>query len=109
MRKTPGGPMTRWSALARELGMARSWKTVQARPRRRRRRAVPCSPLAPRRQAVVSAVTRKRTRLPSPPRSEEHTSELQSRRDLVCRLLLEKKKTHANALHPTHNTKKKRD
>src|SRR5690349_23438571 len=30
------------------------------------------------------------TRLKS--RSEEHTSELQSRRDLVCRLLLEKKK-----------------
>src|SRR5438874_8261199 len=28
-----------------------------------------------------------------PHRSEEHTSELQSRRDLVCRLLLEKKKT----------------
>src|SRR2546421_6685042 len=28
----------------------------------------------------------------SPYRSEEHTSELQSRSDLVCRLLLEKKK-----------------
>src|SRR5438105_9668383 len=28
-----------------------------------------------------------------PPRSEEHTSELQSRVDLVCRLLLEKKKS----------------
>src|SRR5690349_22937728 len=27
-------------------------------------------------------------------RSEEHTSELQSRRDLVCRLLLEKKNSH---------------
>src|SRR5437667_487536 len=27
-------------------------------------------------------------------RSEEHTSELQSHHDLVCRLLLEKKKTH---------------
>src|SRR5699024_12628417 len=27
------------------------------------------------------------------PRSEEHTSELQSRFDLVCRLLLEKKRT----------------
>src|SRR5699024_8037637 len=27
-------------------------------------------------------------------RSEEHTSELQSRFDLVCRLLLEKKKTY---------------
>src|SRR5690349_24939968 len=29
-------------------------------------------------------------------RSEEHTSELQSRRDLVCRLLLEKKKKTKN-------------
>src|SRR6266496_6113511 len=29
-------------------------------------------------------------------RSEEHTSELQSRRDLVCRLLLEKKKKTLN-------------
>src|SRR2546430_10301599 len=28
-------------------------------------------------------------------RSEEHTSELQSQSNLVCRLLLEKKKTHA--------------
>src|SRR3989440_2019982 len=29
------------------------------------------------------------------PRSEEHTSELQSRSDLVCRLLLEKKTRHS--------------
>src|SRR5437773_3711334 len=29
-----------------------------------------------------------------PPRSEEHTSELQSHHDLVCRLLLEKKNKH---------------
>src|SRR5207247_9738958 len=34
-----------------------------------------------------------RTIASSNPRSEEHTSELQSRVDLVCRLLLEKKKT----------------
>src|SRR2546422_2808183 len=33
-------------------------------------------------------------------RSEEHTSELQSRLHLVCRLLLEKKKT--NTGHVTH-------
>src|SRR3712207_7896169 len=32
------------------------------------------------------------------PRSEEHTSELQSRQYLVCRLLLEKKKTKAHKL-----------
>src|SRR3712207_7409924 len=31
-------------------------------------------------------------------RSEEHTSELQSRQYLVCRLLLEKKKKHNNTL-----------
>src|SRR5687768_17918325 len=34
----------------------------------------------------------------SPSRSEEHTSELQSRLHLVCRLLLEKKKQYAEAL-----------
>src|SRR2546425_9086379 len=32
------------------------------------------------------------TRMSTPPRSEEHTSELQSLAYLVCRLLLEKKK-----------------
>src|SRR5206468_8335269 len=31
-------------------------------------------------------------------RSEEHTSELQSRSDLVCRLLLEKKKSYCRAM-----------
>src|SRR5690349_23816350 len=34
-------------------------------------------------------------------RSEEHTSELQSRRDLVCRLLLEKKKNQEGNQLPT--------
>src|SRR5258707_3763629 len=32
-------------------------------------------------------------------RSEEHTSELQSRQYLVCRLLLEKKKNHTTHTH----------
>src|SRR5438874_5630135 len=35
-------------------------------------------------------------------RSEEHTSELQSRRDLVCRLLLEKKKANNSLSHIHH-------
>src|SRR5438034_4994235 len=35
-------------------------------------------------------------RLLGPDRSEEHTSELQSHSDLVCRLLLEKKKKQKN-------------
>src|SRR5206468_11933792 len=37
------------------------------------------------------ATSRRRVISPCSPRSEEHTSELQSRSDLVCRLLLEKK------------------
>src|SRR3712207_9024197 len=45
------------------------------------------------------AVRRDEHGLPVPQRSEEHTSELQSRQYLVCRLLLEKKK---NNIH--HNT-----
>src|SRR3712207_8730670 len=36
----------------------------------------------------------RRARIRSGSRSEEHTSELQSRQYLVCRLLLEKKKKH---------------
>src|SRR2546422_8473763 len=46
-----------------------------------------------------STNTKSRVVLPSPKnvRSEEHTSELQSRLHLVCRLLLEKKK---NYLYP---------
>src|SRR2546422_8475514 len=39
-------------------------------------------------------------------RSEEHTSELQSRLHLVCRLLLEKKKK--NQQHRLHNSSERR-
>src|SRR5205814_3815955 len=40
-----------------------------------------------------------------PPRSEEHTSELQSLRHLVCRPLLEKKKhSHATSVRATSST-----
>src|SRR5436309_6094028 len=39
---------------------------------------------------------------PLPHRSEEHTSELQSRENLVCRLLLEKKKKRMNYLNHSY-------
>src|SRR5438132_2692122 len=40
-------------------------------------------------------------------RSEEHTSELQSHSDLVCRLLLEKKKRkHTNDKHHIHHERR---
>src|SRR5204862_8246450 len=55
-------------------------------------------------------VARRALRAPPEPallflRSEEHTSELQSRRDLVCRLLLEKKKRKNKTTHTNNNTK----
>src|SRR5688572_31572127 len=50
---------------------------------------VPCSDVHP-----------SHTRWPRPPRSEEHTSELQSQSNLVCRLLLEKKKKKIISCEP---------
>src|SRR3712207_9501221 len=51
----------------------------------------PGQPQPPVARPAVPAV---RARPPQVPRSEEHTSELQSRQYLVCRLLLEKKKNN---------------
>src|SRR5437016_8925598 len=44
-------------------------------------------------------------RASSPERSEEHTSELQSLTNLVCRLLLEKKKTKKYSKENNYNRK----
>src|SRR2546429_3154298 len=52
----------------------------------------PVLPRAPTRRIAPADLAPDRTVLPCPSRSEEHTSELQSRLHLVCRLLLEKKK-----------------
>src|SRR3989442_11133600 len=49
-------------------------------------------PPAPRKRATAGAATIANAPRPIVSRSEEHTSELQSRPHLVCRLLLEKKK-----------------
>src|SRR3712207_8543010 len=43
-------------------------------------------------------VSTRAIRVSAPGRSEEHTSELQSRQYLVCRLLLEKKKENSHRL-----------
>src|SRR5688572_31338847 len=49
---------------------------------------IPCASVGRSKSAYIKRMQ------PSPTRSEEHTSELQSQSNLVCRLLLEKKKTN---------------
>src|SRR6266550_8873667 len=66
---------------------------ISAGRRRRRRSSGRGSPRPPRGRTA-----------PGRPRSEEHTSELQSRLQLVCRLLLEKKKKK-NLWTPATNKK----
>src|SRR2546427_7395130 len=64
--------------------------------------------------ARVGGITKNTAPWRRPPsRSEEHTSELQSQSNLVCRLLLEKKKTkkyksfrHARVIYQHYNTVK---
>src|SRR5438034_7704043 len=55
-------------------------------------RATPTAPIAVPGRVKSSVFMAILKPSPSSPRSEEHTSELQSHSDLVCRLLLEKKK-----------------
>src|SRR5690606_39326244 len=57
--------------------------------------------VSPSPQVLSRGYSFRSTRVTSWParRSEEHTSELQSREKLVCRLLLEKKKNRTNAVY----------
>src|SRR5258708_29359930 len=62
------------------------------------------------RMAREHEAARKLHHVRADPRSEEHTSELQSPDHLVCRLLLEKKKNKCNiynASHPHVSTKRR--
>src|SRR5437870_10091706 len=68
------------------------------RPRSSRRRVRAWSPAARIALANISLCPCRRLGI-DPHRSEEHTSELQSRGHLVCRLLLEKKNTYTILTH----------
>src|SRR3982750_5018148 len=59
-------------------------------------------------RTVGIITTRRRPKRRATHRSEEHTSELQSRSDLVCRLLLEKKKKNKNIFWMTVQERTKR-
>src|SRR5476649_3039815 len=76
IRRPPRSTLFPYTTLFRSARPMRSWRSAPRDTRARRR---------------------------PPARSEEHTSELQSHSDLVCRLLLEKKKQlHSNADRDEH-------
>src|SRR2546427_2382537 len=92
IRRPPRSTLFPYTTLFRSAGGRRSGeqprRTPGARVGRRSKRhfprqAEPCGAVAPAGARVADAERA---------RSEEHTSELQSQSNLVCRLLLEKKK-----------------
>src|SRR5438034_5915921 len=90
IRRPPGSTLFPYTTLFRSLGVTGgigAYKAVEV-----------ARGLQKRGHEVVAVMTHSATRFVGPvtfeaiTRSEEHTSELQSHSDLVCRLLLEKKK-----------------
>src|SRR5687768_17712710 len=96
IRRPPRSTLFPYTTLFRSRARPRSRPLHTALRGRRTARTLP---LFPPPQKKVSCPS-----LSSPDRSEEHTSELQSRLHLVCRLLLEKKKKqHIKQNHPKHS------
>src|SRR5688572_32522098 len=83
IRRPPRSTLFPYTTLFRSL-------TVPRAAREGSSRSSPVHPVrhcSPERELIPAPLRR-----PTPLRSEEHTSELQSQSNLVCRLLLEKKK-----------------
>src|SRR5690606_41722699 len=95
-RRPPGPTLFPYTTLFRSAGGGRGGLTRGRRGRRpplpRPATGVYLSPVWPR----TYAGNPRPSRMSTVTRSEEHTSELQSRENLVCRLLLEKKKRQKN-------------
>src|SRR5438034_1837950 len=94
LRLPPRSTLFPYTTLFRSASTASSRPRGEGTPRRSRASTSPRD--AGRSGSVRAACTHSRSRSA---RSEEHTSELQSHSDLVCRLLLEKKKDNTHT-HP---------
>src|SRR3712207_6907325 len=95
IRRPPRSTLFPYTTLFRSLPLRRPRSGCASAAARRRNRP----PLGDERE------TRRRNGV-DPGRSEEHTSELQSRQYLVCRLLLEKKKNIRSTLNLVTNEHK---
>src|SRR5882762_10538048 len=91
-RRPPACPASKASPRRGSGRVGWSFSTIESRVRRRK---------------AALRRTRRRRRDPSR-RSEEHTSELQSHLNLVCRLLLEKKNNKQDLAFPTNKKKKQK-
>src|SRR5690606_39820460 len=99
-RRAPSPPLVPCTTLFRSVGCAksslahpRSRSSSSSKPMDDDRLASPENAEEPAAAALGIGETLRSARKER--RSEEHTSELQSREKLICRLLLEKKKTTA--------------
>src|SRR3712207_8634298 len=97
-RRPPRSTLFPYTTLFRSCCSSTA-STTPTRPQPPSRRGARGSPTTPWSSSTTTATRRTREC-----RSEEHTSELQSRQYLVCRLLLEKKKhtSVAGLLHRAH-------
>src|SRR5687768_17894112 len=100
MPRPPRSTLFPYTTLFRSAAHARRDRPPDRR-RRRHRLRLRGRRLADGARARGRGRERRADRGPGLPRSEEHTSELQSRLHLVCRLLLEKKKKKKKT--KTHN------
>src|SRR5687768_17690490 len=88
IRQPPRSTLFPYTTLFRSVEPRREHHGLRRQPGGRRRRHCAGGAEHPRRPVRVAGDRRRQ----AVRRSEEHTSELQSRLHLVCRLLLEKKK-----------------
>src|SRR5260370_4394567 len=101
IRRPPRSTLFPYTTLFRSERSAAPLRRYTAEPRHKIAKTTPCkvewAPVRSARAACVRDTRRKMVRRHGPNliRSEEHTSELQSHLNLVCRLLLEKKKQNS--------------
>src|SRR2546422_8324386 len=98
IRRPPRSTLFPYTTLFRSIFGAGELICAGNVPREELLEVAPCDFFS--RGADVGAISIKAAAPRLKKRSEEHTSELQSRLHLVCRLLLEKKKK--NSKHQTH-------
>src|SRR5260370_15975964 len=98
IRRPPRSTLFPYTTLFRSLSVRPRRCAAHAQTERRPHRELQRLDREERPAAVprLSAVLRRESRSEVHDRSEEHTSELQSHLNLVCRLLLEKKKKITN-------------